>query len=232
MNAKEYERLYNDEENHWWFKGRRQVVEHLVQRIKKKKNIMDFGCGTGINSILLKKYGKVTSTDVSPEAKKFCQKRNVEVTLIDILHKNTDRFENKYDLIVAMDVIEHIDEDEKILEKLRGFLDKNGRLLITVPAEKYLWSNHDKTHHHKRRYSKKELKNKLQKAGFKIELFSYYQMFIYPASLIRSIFNIKSSSVEATNIKINLSWMYAIEEWLVKKHLVPVGTSFVVIAKK
>lgn len=193
---------------------------------------MDFGCGTGLNSLALKQWGNVTSVDTSPHTKQFCKKRGINVVIKDILATKTTQWENKFDLIIALDVLEHIKQDEEIMKKLHSYLKPKGRLVLTVPAHPYLWSSHDVALHHQRRYTRKELKHKLHQATFDIQLLSYYHFFIYPLALLRSLLNPKGSSTDKTYTAIPLHKVYYLERWLIRKKLVPNGTSLLCIAKK
>lgn len=237
MEESEYKSMYEQESKHWWFKGRKRIFLSLIKkRYKKGIKILDFGCGTGINIKALEKFGNVKGIDVSKESKRFCKKRGINVKLLDISKKSKKlgKYRNKFDLITSFDVLEHIDNDSIALKNLNDFLKDDGRLLITVPAFNFLWSNHDVVLHHKRRYAKKALKKLLEKSGFKIELLSYYNFFIFPAILIRKIINPKASSTEISNTKFN--WLfdiiYSLEIIMINLGLIPWGSSIICMAKK
>ena len=139
----------------------KKIVQNILKKnIKKKKiKILDFGCGVGINLEMLSKFGDLTAYDDNKIVLKFIRKKflNRKIRFI-----NTINDKKKYDLIVAMDVIEHINDDKKIVEKLNKKLLKNGKILITVPAYNFLFTTKDKILHHKRRYSKESILNILR----------------------------------------------------------------------
>lgn len=239
MENNEYYLMYEKEDSNWWFKGRRYIAISILKRIyqkNKRLKILDFGCGTGRNIIELKKFGDVGGIDIAAKSKEFCKKRGLSIKLVDISKKeaNFKCYEKKYDLITAFDVIEHIGDDMLVLKRLKSFLKNDGVLLITVPAFDFLWSNHDKVLHHKRRYNKKELITKLKRGGFSIELVSYYNLFIFPFAILRKIINPKSSSVGLTKDWFGgiFKYLYMLEEALIRKNKVPFGVSIICVAKK
>ena len=85
-----------------------------------------------------------------------------------------------YDMIVLLDVLEHIDADTAALAALRGRLRPGGRLVLTVPAYAWLWSRHDETHHHHRRYTAGLLAARLHAAGYRVTTLSYFNTVLFP----------------------------------------------------
>ena len=124
MDKSVYKRQFEENKNHWWFESRKKIVQNILKKnIKKKKiKILDFGCGVGINLEMLSKFGDLTAYDDNKIVLKFIRKKflNRKIRFIDTLNDK-----KKYDLIVAMDVIEHIDDDKKIVDKLNNKLLKN-----------------------------------------------------------------------------------------------------------
>jgi len=137
------------------------------------------------------------------------------------------------------DVLEHIKDDEGTLKKINKNLEKNGYLLILVPAFQSLYSLHDKLNHHYRRYGKKELITKLKKSGFKIEKITYWNFFLFPVAAILKILKKNSknedSDISETPEPINsfFKFLLHVENKIIQQKIsLPVGISLVCLAKK
>lgn len=174
MNSEEYSLMYKIEDIYWWFVARRKMLSKIITIYLKSKNnkILDIGCGTGSNLLELSKFGDAIGIDRSDEAIDFCHKRGLQ----NVSKEDAETFsfeKESFDLITVLDVLEHVQEDIKLLEKCYDICKVNGLLFITVPAYGFLWSEHDEALHHKRRYTASELRNKLNLVNFKIVKISY-----------------------------------------------------------
>jgi len=237
MEKSEYEMMFKEEKNHWWFIGRRRIILFFIKKIynsRKNLNILDFGCGTGFNMLFLRNFGKIDGIDISEESLKFCKKRGINIDILDVTKDKIKKYINKYDLITVLDVLEHTEDDELVLKKLYSFLKGNGHIIITVPAFKFLSSNHDIILHHKRRYDKKDLIRKIKTSGLCVEFISYYNCFLLPFAILRKIINPKESSLKitATKHKKIFDLLYNAETFLLSRKLIPVGVSIFCIVKK
>ncbi|MCK4816349.1 class I SAM-dependent methyltransferase [bacterium] len=236
------------EENHWWFRSRRDLIFEQVKKAVvdiehqgKKLNILDYGCGTGYNLRLLAKFGTVTGADINTVAiKEFSKVGNYRY--ID-LSNNLTPYYGMYDLIVALDVIEHIDYDVQALKDIWKLLRINGELIITVPAYEWLWSGEDIISQHKRRYTKSSLRAAIRDAGYEEIFLSYFNLCILPfmACVIwgkKLLFPKKAieSSVSKTNRFVNwiLNRITSIEDTLIGKEklCLPAGPSLVCRLRK
>ena len=161
MNLSEYEYLMQREKAYFWNVGRREILRAaLLRNLDKKKDldIIDIGCGTGGNMLLLNDFGKVSGLDFSEEALKFASKNNFESLTLGDATKLL--FENEsFDLATALDVLEHIPNDILAIQEAFRVLKSGGLFLITVPSYPWLWSQHDKVLHLVRRYYKNDLVN-------------------------------------------------------------------------
>jgi len=241
MEKQEYSNIYNVEKNHWWYKGMRYISFNLLKKYiyKNKNKIIDLGCGTGFNMIYLKKYGNVFGIDSSNYAIKICKKRHLNVKKASI---EKLPFKNNYfDIATCFDVIYHknVKDDLKALKEINRVLNKNGFLLIRVPAYKFLLSKHDKITHTKRRYIIRELKNKLIKSGFKIEKLTYLNYLLSPliilSRLINNLFFTKmESDIKDNNWFINNLFylILKLEFRIIKFFNIPFGISIIAIARK
>lgn len=167
-----YDEHIENEETHWWFVARRAISKHILDRIKLPKNakILDLGCGSGGNLSMLARYGELFGCEMNDKVREHSIKRNIATIAYGKLPDEIPFADQKFDLIAMFDVLEHISDDRAVLTAVHGRLARDGVLLLTVPAFQFLFSKHDRLHHHFRRYSKSELKEKVMAAGFKIEM--------------------------------------------------------------
>lgn len=166
MNIAEYKEMSEREENYWWHTGRMNIVDKQLAKLSTGKSlkILNIGCGTGGTIPTLEKYGDVTNVDISTEALKFLKSKGYSGKLIKD-HRLPFK-EGEFDLVVAFDVLEHIDQDRLSLDEWRRVLKKNGKVIVTVPAYEFLWSGHDTSLHHQRRYTRSRLDWDLKKSSF------------------------------------------------------------------
>lgn len=245
MDVTEYEKMFKLEETNWWFVGKRQIIMGLINKMilsqsLHKLGLLDVGCGTGIILDSLSKYGRAVGIDISPHALEFCRKRGHYLTYLEdasYLHFEDDSF----DLVTALDVIEHIEEDSKVLREIWRVCKLGGFAIISVPAYKFLWSLHDEALGHKRRYSLIELKRKFESAGFQLKKISYTNMFIFPIVFcirkIRRSFrgngDIVSDSISLPNtLNRMMVLVYKLEALLLRRINLPFGVSLLCIGQK
>jgi SAM-dependent methyltransferase len=176
-----YDELYRLEDTHWWFRGRRAVIEALLGRaeLPDGPRILDAGCGTGRNLVDLGKLGEASGVDDSERAVEFCRKRG----LADVRRASLTElpFEDAtFDLILLADVIEHVDDDAGALAELRRVARDGADLVVTTPAYQWLWSRQDEQHKHFRRYTRPELVERLRAAGWAPDLATYFNSILLP----------------------------------------------------
>jgi SAM-dependent methyltransferase len=184
-----YQQLYELEDAHWWFRGRRAVIHALLERaeLPPRPRILDAGCGTGRNLVELGAVGVAEGIDPSPDAIAFCRRRGLDrVTEAGL--EALPFADGVFDLVVATDVIEHIDDDLAALSELRRVAGAGASLLLTVPAYTWLWSQHDDSHHHKRRYTRSRLRAVAERAGWTPVESSYFNTALLPPiALVRTL---------------------------------------------
>lgn len=247
MNIAEYAEMYKLESFYWWFVARRDLLESLVKEIVTENleeldrpALLDVGCGTGINFSVLSKYGETFSTDASEEALGFCRTRGIR----SLVRANLEAlpFENStFNVITALDVLEHVDDDLSAMDELLRVSKQDGVLVITVPAYGFLWSEHDEALHHRRRYGASELRNKLTKAGFEVERITFYITFLFfPILFMRFAQSLSKKSIEAKTSHVILpGWLnsfligiLSFERVLLRWLNFPFGVSIVCLARK
>jgi SAM-dependent methyltransferase len=187
------------EEHHWWFSGRRKIVESVIAglHLSHDADILEAGCGTGGNLAMLSRYGRVFGTELDDLARQYAIDRKIGTIEPGRLPDQIPFAPQQFDLIVLTDVLEHLDDDSGSLKALHVRLKPGGRLLITVPAFPFLWSRHDDTHHHKRRYLKQNLIDVVKGAGFAINFVSYYNALLFP--MVAGVRYIKKSMKNDTD---------------------------------
>lgn len=232
------------EDKHWWFVARRQIIEQAISRLSLPKNaqILEAGCGTGGNLQMLSRHGRVSAMELDEVACQLANKRQVTQVKRGSLPDNIP-FRLQYDLILILDVIEHLDDDFSALKALYYKLKPGGYLLITVPAYQFLWSEHDEINHHKRRYRLKGLKQVVKKAGYQVAYGSYFNTFLFPViAIARSLAKLLpkqkknqiSSDLVLPSKSVNqfLKWLFANERYFINKFTLPFGVSVLSLARK
>src|SRR5215211_6829194 len=187
-----YASYYRHEDHHWWFRWRFELITQLVGDLKSDPEfrILDAGCGTGQMLKHLEELGEAIGIDTSAQATAFAQSRGVK-SLVRGSITAVPFPEATFDCVVALDVIEHVDDDLGILKALHDVIKPGGRLIVTVPAYEILWSEHDDINHHKRRYTAPQLRQIIEHAGFTIDRVTYCNsVFLAPIFAIRKFKNL------------------------------------------
>jgi SAM-dependent methyltransferase len=226
---------------HWWFVVRRKLLRSILSSIKAPQNriTLEVGCGTGANLRVLESVGVYSiGLDQSLYALKLIKKKGNSPLLAGDLN-NLPIKAKSLGLIIAMDVFEHLEHDERGMSECYRVLIKGGILILTVPAFKSLWGIQDVVTGHKRRYSRKEIVNKLREEGFDILKSSYFNFFLFfPILIARRIIRFLGFKIESEN-EVNLSLInfflkgiFSLEVHLMKYFSFPFGVSIFFIAKK
>jgi SAM-dependent methyltransferase len=173
------------EDDHWWYRGRRRVIREAVGALglPPGARILDAGCGSGRNMVELADFGQVTGLELSEASVERARERGVGDVVAGSL---TDRLpfpDATFDLALALDVLEHLDDDLAALRELRRGVRPGGRLLITVPAYQWLWSSHDEVNHHRRRYTRSTLLSAASEAGWAPVSSTYFNSLLMPAAV-------------------------------------------------
>jgi len=231
------------EDTHWWFCSRRAIVASVLSRLglSPGAHILEPGCGTGGNFAMLGRFGEVYAMDSDPEACKFASARKTAIVEQGQLPDRVP-FENvSFDLVVMTDVLEHLDRDQEALTVLRERLKPGGWLLATVPAFPWLWSVHDTTHHHQRRYVAGDLRALFERAGYAVAYLSYYNFLLFPMiAAARGLGRLRKSSpsrehdLRAHSGLVNslLRTVFSSERYAIGHLAVPFGVSLLVVAQR
>ncbi len=191
MDSQEYELMYQVEDHHWWYRGMETITRALLDRWihSQTSRILDAGCGTGAAmTTYLAEYGKVTGIDLYPQALEFCRKRNApRLARASVL--NLPFAPSSFELVTSFDVLYEraVASDITALTEIFRVLTPNGRLLLRLPAYDWLRGQHDKIVHTNRRYTKKLVKELLEKSGFTVEHLSHANTFLFPLAIIKRL---------------------------------------------
>lgn len=224
--------LLHESEHSWWYRGRAAIVRNILEKTLPKNHlsILDFGAGYGGMHDTLALYGTVSAYEPDAEACTSARARGYEAVYDSV----DTAFARPYDIVALFDVLEHIEDDAGFLQRARGVLKEKGRLLITVPAMPFLWSAHDVTHHHFRRYSREELRTVLEDAGYAIERMSYWNMFLFPPALCARLLG--KSGESSFHLPRPLDTFFftliCIEAFFIRSFSLPFGVSLVALVRK
>lgn len=159
---------------HWWFVSKRNLVKYLIKALKiSPAYILDVGSGTGGNILSFNEFGKTFGIDLYEKSINFCRKRGLK-NIIQSQAEQMGYKDNTFDIITCLDILEHTLDPLKVLLEIKRVLKDTGKIIITVPAFNFLWSQHDVMYCHLRRYKRRAFIHNLQKAGFKIEKINYF----------------------------------------------------------
>jgi SAM-dependent methyltransferase len=239
MRAEAYRIMEGCEETYWWYRVRREIIADTARRfVPPGGDVLDYGCGHGATADRLRRLGyRVTVTDVAATALDACRRRGLPVVDPNDLGPPGDG----YDLALACDVLEHVEDDAALLRRLRDALQPGGLVLVTVPAYEFLWSGEDYVSEHVRRYTRRRLASVLRASGFEVTWESYFNTVLFPpilaAILWKRLFrprDLYRSNVEPLPPRLDaaLGRAFALERpWL--RHLrFPFGLSLIAVARR
>jgi SAM-dependent methyltransferase len=227
---------------HWWFVVRRKLLKRLLHSfgLSQELSVVDIGCGTGSNLRVLQSVGlsNVVGLDRSFYALSLA-KRKVKLPLLSGEISNLPIRPESVGLIIAFDVMEHIDDDLNAIRQLYQVLRKGGILILTVPAFNLLWGIQDVVTGHKRRYLREEIENKLKGVGFDLLKSSYFNFFLFfPILMARRLIHLLGLEIESENevnfpfINFFFKGIFSLEIYVLKYLSFPFGVSILCIAKK
>jgi len=183
MDPVEYDALLAQDEQHWWYRGRRRIIRAELQRLElpapARCRVLDAGCGSGRTMDDLRAYGTVVGFDLNEAGVAAARARghdDVRVSRIEELPYEDESF----DLLTSLDVIEHTPDDRRSLRELWRVARPGARLLVTVPAYPSLWSDHDVANQHHRRYRRHGLLRAGEAAGWTPVASTYFNSILLP----------------------------------------------------
>lgn len=248
-----YYDLYSKEHNYWWHVGKRSIVYGALNRYlppgkgRSDRNALDLGCGTGMNLDHLGRYATAYGTDYFEEALHFCRERGH--TLLAQADAAALPFASEqFDIITALDVLEHLDDDLAALRELKRVSRPGGLMIISVPAYRLLWTYWDDILGHRRRYTVGSLRTAVQQAGLEVRKISYSNtLTLFPATAVRLLKSVRHKSAETRRAGYEPesdfmpvpAWLnrllilyYRLEARLLRKYGLPFGLSVICVAQR
>jgi SAM-dependent methyltransferase len=236
-----FDRMAELDQEHWWYVARREILSDILARHGtdgSSASILEIGCGTGHNLKMLGRFGSLDACELDDEARELAAQRLGRPVRESRLPDLSAFEPASYDIIALLDVLEHVPEDEAALQAIRQLLKPGGKLLLTVPANKWMWSGHDVAHHHFRRYSRGDLKRLVRKSGFRVRLLSYFNTLLFPPIAAVRAANKLLKRVEADDalpsagINRLLQKIFSLEKKLIGRVSMPFGVSLVAVLER
>ena len=232
----------DSEETHWWFVVRRRIVEAAIAAagLPADARVLEVGCGTGgfARHIATAHPGwRVTGIEPSGAAVAVATSRGCDVN--EGTFESLAAVDGSVDLLVALDVLEHCEDDLAAAREAVRVLAPGGVFVMTVPALPSLWSQHDVDNAHFRRYTRPRLRELLGRAGLEVERSTYFNSLLLPAAYVsRWVARVTGSrkalgvDTPATPVNETMKAVFSIEVALLKRSDLPVGMSLLAVAKK
>lgn len=238
-----YHKNYELENTYWWFVVRNQIIKKVIIELidlSKDDYVLDVGCGTGGFAKELLDYAQLICLDTNDLALEYTRKRGIKNTFNCLLQ---DFPVVKYNpkIITFLDVIEHIEDDNQVVNSAYQSLNIGSYVVATVPAYQWLWSKHDEIHMHYRRYNLKQLKKLFRENGFHIVYASYFNTILFPIATLKRFIDKLTGSDKKNNEPIDevspimnsiLKSLFSIEKKFLPKIFFPFGLSIILVAKK
>lgn len=243
-----FEPLFRNEEKNFWFRSRNQVILSLFRRYSRTSSVrfLEIGCGTGYVLRAIAEAGPhtVTGAEIHVQGLAFARRRLPNADLIQ-LDATRMPFREEFDAIGAFDVLEHITEDELVMTQVHQALKPGGHFYITVPQYPWMWSYLDDVAFHKRRYTRIELKTKLENAGYEVRYIGSFVCSLFPAMALSRLLKKQEAPGQDEREKIDSEfnipdWMNFLfrsilkfDEILIRMGIsLPFGGSLVAVAQK
>ena len=223
-------------QNHFWFRGKSAFIEILLSRVSNNQNtkILNVGAGTGEDISSISKFGNVYAIDIDAKSlvlipdSSVVEKKTADAC--NISYKN-----NFFDIVVAFDVIEHVKDDQKMIDEVHRVLKPQGSFIFTAPAFNFLFGAHDRALHHHRRYNKKMVHQLFK--NYEQKKLGHWFFFLFFPAVVKRLLSKKgsSSSMQTIPALMNnfLFYFLKAENWLINKGIrFPVGLSVYGIYQK
>jgi SAM-dependent methyltransferase len=230
-----YPRLYRE---HWWWRVREEILLKKIRQVLGSRppgaRILDVGCGAGLFFDALERLGHVEGIESDRLAVEQAGRWRSRIHVGEL----DDTFEPdaSFDLILLLDVVEHVDRPDRLLRRAASLLGPAGRIVVTVPAFNWLWTSHDELNHHLERYTAKEMRDLMSDAGLTaIETGYLFQSLLLPKLLVRAKEALTAPAAHVPHLPpraVNL----ALQAWYRSEYMfargLPFGSSVLAIAQR
>lgn len=178
-----FERLATIEPGHYWFEARNALIVWSMRRyFPKAASMHELGCGTGFVLQAIREafpQMQLSASDALEPGLAIAAARVPSATLTKLDARDFDE-SNKFDVVCAFDVLEHIPDDAQVMSRMYRAVRPGGGAIVTVPQHPELWSRADEYGHHVRRYRRRELASRLQAAGFDVVRITSFVSLLLP----------------------------------------------------
>ncbi len=230
------------EDEHWWFRARRNIIAAALNRFAPaaRHHLLEIGCGTGGNlRYFRRRFVHVTGIDASADAVGYAQSRVEGKVFLGDYREQLPRPWTEFDVILLADVLEHVEHDAAFLQGIIDAMRPGATLVITVPAHRWLWSAHDAALGHYRRYRSEELRNLWSKLPVRELYFSPFNTWLLPLVALYRWLRPDAGGNVHTDLQHHSRWtnwlLYRIfnsERWMVRHAKLPAGCSFLALLRK
>ena len=241
MDRAVFDRMAELDRTHWWFTARRRILSAVIRRVVRPPaaaRILELGCGTGPNLDMLGAFGAVEASELDDHARMLATERLgraiEQAALPDLARFPAD----SYDMIALLDVLEHVVDDKRSLAAILTRLKPGGALLLTVPANPWMWSAHDVAHHHHRRYRKRKIATLARAAGYEVDLLSPFNTMLFPLiAAVRVVNKVRShdsadDALPSKPVNAALDRLFGAEAGLIGRLPFPFGVSLVAVLRR
>ncbi|MBI3635025.1 MAG: class I SAM-dependent methyltransferase [Candidatus Rokubacteria bacterium] len=227
-----------EDRRHWYFRGRLAVLLATLQAWLPPPplRILELGCGSGNVLGALRSFGDVVGLEADPQLRAAGRAEGLDVRA-GALPNDTGVPPGWADVVLLLDVIEHLDDDAAAITAARSALRPGGTLVVTVPAHPWLWSAHDLHLGHRRRYTAGALRRVVEGGGFGVRHLSHFNTVLFPAvALVRLAKRFRGDErhdLHTPRPAVNrlLERVFAFERHVVPRYALPFGVSLLAIAR-
>ncbi len=241
MDKNVYLRMSEQDAEHWWFVARRRILQDQIASLQLPPDarVLEAGCGPGGNLAMLSEFGQLDAFELDEDARQIASARcGIEVRF-GKLPGDIGYEPGSFDLIAALDVIEHIEADLESVQALAKLLRPGARLIITVPVYPWLWSMHDDRHHHKRRYTRPAAKKLVEETGLVVEKCSHFNTILFPLivgiRLVKKLAGVTDKpddNMPSPFLNSVLGRIFGAERFALRHLSLPFGVSILCIARR
>lgn len=187
MSSATFDVMHRVERDHWWFRAKREIVRAAITAEGVSGTAVDVGCGTGavLQDLRAGGFSPLLGTDFDGHALRLVAGDALAgVGLVRAVAEALPLADESVDVLCSLDVVEHLDDDVAALQEYRRALRVGGRLILTVPAYNWAWSDHDVQLGHRRRYTRSQLEQVVVAAGFEVVASRYFHSWLVPIAFL------------------------------------------------